>query len=65
MTIKSYPLKVFGECDGAGVYSVETMDECCANVNLIQVCHTVETWRETAQAIEKALIMLELEVHDV
>ena len=65
MNLKYYPVKIECTDDNELVFNVVTFDEAVASVELHQHCYTVESWRETAQAIEKALIMLELEVHDV
>lgn len=60
--IKVFPTKVDAfDDDNEPVFSVATFDEFCATVKLTQPAYTVESWRETAQAIEKALILLELE----
>jgi hypothetical protein len=63
MNLKYYPVKIECSDDGELVFNVITFDEAVASVELHQKCYTVASWRETAQAIEKALIMLELEVH--
>lgn len=60
--IRLEPVKIeaYDDYSGEHVFTVETFDECVATVNLIQSCHTVESWREMAEAITEALKRLEL-----
>lgn len=43
------------------MFKVETFDECAAVVTLHNTVHNAHSWRELSAAVEKALLMLELE----
>jgi hypothetical protein len=41
--------------DGEVAAHVTVFDECCSNVTVCAVTHTIETWRELSSAIETAI----------